>query len=258
MLRRSRFCTWIAAALVVGCISGPKPEIDQADAHRELGELYLQRGELELSIREFRTALKFWSGDASTHFSIGEAYRRKKEYELAETHLRRSLAIEPELLDARLNLGVLYLQQERWADAIRENQLLLKEPTFLNPARALVNVGWAYYKSDDLEEAESSFRQAVAANRSSFPAHLNLGIVLYDRNEPVEAIREFEKVIELLEGRPPQLYAPAEAETRFRMAMAHIRLGQRGRALEQLRAAAQEGNETEWGRKSEEYLAVLE
>ena len=124
--------------------------------------------------------------------------------------------------------------------------------------RALVSIGWAYYKSDDLEEAESRFRQAVAANRSSYPAHLNLGIVLYDRNESVEAIREFEKVLELLNGRPPQLFAPAEAETRFRMAMAHIRLGQRGRALEQLRTAAKEGNETEWGQKSEEYLAVLE
>jgi type IV pilus assembly protein PilF len=248
----------VAVLVVAGCATYDDGDRAKAESHRDLGDLYMQRNEVEMAIREFRVALNVFEPDPLSHFAIGEAYRRKREYELAETHLKRALDLDPELLDARLNLGVLYLEQERWAEAIRENQLLIEDPTFLVPARALVNGGWAHYKSGDLEGAERLFRQAVGADGSSFQARLNLGIVLYEQNETVDAVREFEKAIELLEGRPPALYSHVTAQTRFRAAMAHIRLGQRSRAIAHLQAAAEWGGETEWGVKSREYLAVLE
>jgi type IV pilus assembly protein PilF len=245
--------------LAVGCATTlDEPDRRKMVSHRDLGTLYLQRGELELAIREYRAAISIWDRDAETHFAIGEAYRQKAAFESAELHFLRALELEPGLHDARLNLGALYLQQERWEDAIATNQVLADDPTFMRPARALVNLGWAQYKSGNRADAEKSFRSAVASDGFSYQGRLNLGIVLYDREEFVEAIRHFSKVLELIDGRPEQVFGAAEAEARFRMAMAHVRLGQRQRAIEQLRVAVDRGGETEWADKSRDYLAVLE
>lgn len=249
----------LAPLALAGCATTlEEPERRKMTSHRDLGTLYLQRGELELAIREYRSAISVWDRDAETHFALGEAYRQKGAFEAAEEHFLRALELEPGLHDARLNLGALYLQEERWADAIGANRILVDDPTFMRPARALVNLGWAHYKSGNRAEAEQAFRSAVASDGFSYQSRLNLGIVLYDREEFVEALRHFSKVLELIEGRPEQVFGAAEAEARFRMAMAHVRLGQRERAIEQLHAAVDRGGDTEWADKSRDYLAVLE
>jgi Tfp pilus assembly protein PilF len=255
-----RFATplLVLALCAMGCQTLDEESRGRFNAHRDLGTTYLQRGESELAIREFRAAIKVYDGDAEAHFSLGEAYRQKRAFDEAEDHFRRALDLDPTLLDARLNLGVVYLQQERWRDAIRENEKLVDDPTFLRPSRALVNLGWAHYKVGDRAKAAEYFRQAIAADKSSYQAYLNLGIVLYDEHALGESVESFGKVLDLLSGRPPELFGAAEAETRFRLAMAHVRLGQRARAIEQLRIAADRGGETAWAKKSRDYLAVLE
>jgi tetratricopeptide (TPR) repeat protein len=162
------------------------------------------------------------------------------------------------LHDARLTLGAVYLQDQRWSDAIRENEILVDDPTFLRPARALVNLGWAHYKSGNRKLAEELFVEAVSSDSSNYQARLNLGIVLYEREELVKSVQQFGEVTTLVETRPIWLFGAVEAEARFRMAMAHVRLGNRHRAIEQLRVAVDRGGETKWAEKSRDYLAVLE
>ena len=58
--------------------------------------------------------------------------------------------------------------------------------------------------------------------------------------------------------RPAPVFGSAEAEARFRMAQAYVRLNQRQRAVESLRVAVERGGESEWARKSSDYLKVLE
>ncbi len=245
------------ALLLVGCATLSSEERGRFTAHRDLGGAYLQKGQFELAIREYRAAVEIWDGDAETHFSLGEAYRQKLAFAEAEAHFRRALELDPRLLDARLNLGVVYMQQERWAESIRENQALVDDPTFLRPGRALVNMGWAHYKSGDRASAEQLFRRAIATDAGNYQAWLNLGIVLYDEHVLGESVDAFAKVLALLAGRPAELFGAAEAEARFRMAMAHVRLGQRERAIEQLEIASDRGGEAVWGKKSRDYLAVL-
>ena len=247
--------TFVAGLL--GCATLSEQDLRQVNASRDLGAMYLERGQVELAIREYRRALSIDRRDAESHFGIGEAYRRKRAYDLAEKHMRRALRYDPMQSEARLNLGALYIIQERWADAIRENQILVDDPTFLFPERALVNLGWAEYKSGDLASAERDLREAVRTNERSIQANLNLAIVLQENNDHVQAATHLEKVLAILRDRPPEPFAEAEAQTRFRLAQAYLSLGRRERALEHLRVASERGNGSEWGRRSREYLAVI-
>lgn len=247
------------ALLVAACASPPDQDVmKKVTAHRDLGALYLQRGQPELAILEYRKALQIYQGDAEAHFGLGEAYRRKGEFELAEEEFLRALQIRPELLAARQNLGALYIQQKRWADAVRETQALLEDPTFLFPARALVNLGSAHYQSGDLDAAAESLRRAIAIEPNNAIAHLNLGKVSQKRGELAESISEFEAAIRILARLQPGTYGNVRAETRFRLAEAHARLGQRTRAIEHLQAAVETGGESEWGRRSRDFLRVLQ
>jgi type IV pilus assembly protein PilF len=244
--------------LLMACTTLSDDQQRQARAQRDLGAMYLQRGETEIAIREYRRALRINGSDAESHFGIAEAYRRKEEYALAEEHFRKALRYDPTLTDARLNLGVVYMDQERWQDAVRENRILLEDPTFLLPERALVNLGWAEYKSGDFAGAEQHFLEAVRSNGRSLEAHLNLGVILYEKGDVVQAATELEQVLEILKDRPPELFAPVEAQTRFRLGQAYIKLGQRERALEHLRVASERGGAGEWGKRSREYIRVIE
>ena len=255
---RVRCLAWGLVLVLAACATVSEERLNRAEAHRQLAELRLAKRELELAMREYQKSIELYDKDPEAHFGLSQTYRLKGILDLAEHHLRETLRLDPRHQEARLNLGAVYLERERWEDAIRENDILIEDPTLLGRARALVNRGWAHYKSGNAEQAERDFRDALSEGGFNDYAHMNLGILYYSRGEVVEAIHEFEQVLEILERRPPKVFGASEAEARFWLARAHVKLGQRQEAIEHLRIAAERGGEGRWGRKSREYLAVLE
>ncbi len=253
---------FLAAIFVLGataaCTTVAPRDVSRADSHRDLAEVKLAKGETELAIKEYQTAIRLNPDDPESHYGIAEAYRRKNLMQDTERELRETLRLDPEHNEARLALGVAFLLMERWSDAAAEFERLAADPTFVRPTRALVNLGWAHYKSGDLERAKADFERALKQDRSNYVAHLNLGIVYYDQGELVEAVTHFEECVKILAERPVQVFGPVEAEARYRMAQAYIRLGKRDRALDSLRVAVDRGGESEWVRKSNDYLRVLQ
>lgn len=251
-------CTLACALLLAACATVDPQVVARADMQRRLGDIKLSKGQYEVAIREYRRSLETWPDDAETWFGLAEAYRRKGLLADAEAALREALRLDPTHQDARLNLGAVLLQQERWIEAVTVTQELLDDPTFIRPSRALVNLGWGHYKAGNLEQARQAFADALAEDPASLHANLDLGILLYDQGEVVEAIRYFMRAVELAQNRPAGSGAGVEAEARFRMAQAHVKLGQLQRAIENLRVAAERRGGGEWAEKSREYLQVLQ
>src|SRR5262245_436436 len=247
-----------ALLALAGCSHVSEREALLADTHRDLAGVKLQQGEPEAAIAEYRRSLALNPDEPETYLGMAEAYRRKGLLNDTEQTLREALRLDPEHQEARLALGVTFLQMQRWDDAAAEFQRLADDPTFIRPSRARVTLGWAHYKSGKLDQAKADFERALGSDRSNYVAHLDLGIVLYDRDELVEAIRHFEECVKIVGERPAPVYGSAEAEARFRMAQAYVRLNQRQRAVDSLRVAVQRGGESEWARKSSDYLKVLE
>jgi len=92
--------------------------------------------------------------------------------------------------DARMRMGVTYLEQRNLPEAMRE----LTKASELDPDNPEVEMalGLAYQGRGDLSKAEEHLRRAIDKKPDYADARNNLGIVLAERKAWDEAIREFE------------------------------------------------------------------
>ena len=99
--------------VLLGCATVSERDVTRASMHRRLAESKLQKGALELAIREYRASIELYEKDPEAHFGLSEAYRRKGLFAEAEQSLLRTLKIDKYHNDAKLNLSVVCGQQAR-------------------------------------------------------------------------------------------------------------------------------------------------
>ena len=146
-------------------------------------------------------------------------WRQASIYRDDETFNRHILALNPQALDAHLNLGSFLGGQGRYEEALKaarvavaqhpnyfkahvllggiltglghveEAEIYLRHAVALNPQAgdAHSNLGAALFKQGRFEEAEIYLRHAVALNPQTGDAHSNLGAVLFEQRRFEEA-----------------------------------------------------------------------
>jgi Tfp pilus assembly protein PilF len=220
-------------------------------SHYELAVNHLREGRTGIAIRELLAAEALDPEDPWIQLALAEAYRLKAHNAEAETHLKRALAVRPDLHAAKLNLSALYIQVERYEEAIQLSQELLADATFPAPWKALTNQGYALYKLGRPAEAREVLSQALEYHEHFWPARLDLAILDQDDGRHLEALEGLEAVLAQKPG------AIAMAEVNYRMATIYISLGNRAKAVHHLTAASESRPSGEWGKRSADYLKRL-
>ncbi len=260
-MKRHRIGSGVLAPLLVGllglgCAStdGDKKEqlARRAASHYDMGVDYLKSGNSAMALRELQAALAVDEKLPRAHHAMAEAYRLTGRTAEAEKHLARALALQPDFQGARLSLSALYIQMERFEDAIRESRILVDDPTFPAPWRALNNAGWAEHRLGRSADARKSLVMALDMKPNYWPALLNLGILESKENRRAEAIERFTQVLAARPG------PSAEAEANYRMAEVYVSLGDRDRAISHLSTVIEKNPSGLWGRRSQEYRNLLQ
>ncbi len=248
----------LAALALAGCASNgnntPKPATEEerrARSHYGLGIDHMREGRIALALRELQAANKLNPGDKWILLSLSEAYRLRGREQEALDHLLEAVAVDEEFHAARLNLSAHYVHLERYEDAIRHADILMDDPTFPVPWKALANRGWAQYKLGQLAEARESLTMALEYNESYVPAMLSLAVIDAEQGYHLEALNHLESVIETA----PNPIATAEAN--YRIAQVYVSLGNRKKAVHHLIAATEQKPSGKWGERSEDYLRRL-
>ncbi len=260
MQRRSSFLLLLAGLLLLalGCVTtstDDRPELspaEAAEAPRNIGIDHVINGRIPFGIRELRHAMKLYPDDGLTHLWLGQAYLLKGRLDDSLGHAQRAVEIDPESHEARLNLCVIYIHLEKFSEAVVEASVLVEDPTFASPWRALSNRGWAQLKQRQLTLARKSLEEALEYRPHYWPALLNLGILEQVEGDRLASLRYFEQVRDIDPG------SGAVAEANYRMAEAYVSLGHRDRALHHLMEAIEISPHGRWGRQSRDYLALLE
>jgi len=103
----------------------------------------------------------------------------------AEEDFRRVIARDPKSSAAYVNLGVVYMRQKRWDDALVE----LHKAESLSPDEPGIrlNIGLAYYRKNDFAAATEPFSEALQRAPESLQARYLLGLCYFFTNQYEDA-----------------------------------------------------------------------
>jgi len=226
--------------------------------HREQSEIFLNKGISFLQIGQFNSALKellesekYYSGNPKVHYYLGIAYHGKGMPEEAIEEFQKAISLKDDYSEAHNYLGTLYAERKQWDMAIREFEKALSNHLYDTPAMALYNMAGAYYSQRDYQKALLKYEEALRANPSSGltpQIEKNIGLIYYDQNYFVEAIRHLKKSVEL---------NPSLVEAYFLMGQSYLKIKDNKNARAAFQSVVQSAPESSLGYKAKNYLQSL-
>jgi tetratricopeptide (TPR) repeat protein len=162
------------------------------------GKKYLDRGDYADAVAELKTATELLATNAAAWNYFGVALQRAGQLDAAGMAYGRALDVDRDLIEARLNLGILYLEQNKVDAAKTEfTAYTLRRP---NDPTGWLKLGSAQLKLGETVPAERSFSAVLALKTSEAEAYNGLGLARIQRNKPHEAAQFFTAAVQARPG----------------------------------------------------------
>lgn len=140
--------------------------------HLKLGNEAMERGEIEVAVREYRAAVEGNPGSALARFNLGTALTAAGQVEAAAAAFLEAIAIDEEYGNAHYNLGTLYARQGRFDLAAAHFESAYRS----DPDDHDAHLDWAVAlaRSGRVEAAVGELERLVEADPSNVSALDNL------------------------------------------------------------------------------------
>jgi tetratricopeptide (TPR) repeat protein len=167
------------------------------------GTKLLEEGSVAAAIQKLRTATVLLGGtNAQAYNYLGVACHQAGQFADAQKAYERALALNPNLVEVRYNLGCLWLSQNKLEQAKGEfTAFTLRRG---NSAEGWQQLGTVQLRLRDLSGAEKSFSEAIRLSPVDAEALTGLGLVRVQRGRAGEGVQLFAKAHKEHPG-----YAPA-------------------------------------------------
>ena len=140
------------------------------------------------------------SDDAAVHFQLGYVYTALGRPADAKTEYEKTIALNPKMPEAYLNLGLTLLSSDPKAAVPPLEKFVALQP---HDARATYLLGVALEGSGQTQEAIEQYTASLEIDEQSFDAHFALGRALLKANRFGDAEAQFRKAIALKSEDPP-------------------------------------------------------
>lgn len=188
---------------------------DAARIHTELGQRYMEQGDLQTALAKLQLALKFDPNYAAAHTVIAVLYEKINEPAQAEVHYRRAEQLEPSKGAPNNNLGQFLCGIGKYDEAQLYFSKALADPFYPTPDVSLNNAGVCYAKAGKLPQAEVKFREALARNPVNPEALFQLAKVLLLENKAFPARAYVQRLDALGKPTPSALMLGRDIELRL-------------------------------------------
>ncbi len=170
-----------------GFSTGKVNAMEAARIHTELGQQYLERGELKQALEALQKALQFDDDYAPAHTVIATIYARIGENAEAERNYRRAVELKPKNGDTNNNLGVFLCRIGKVDQALPYFETAVRDPFYQTKDVALANAARCLLKKHDIAGAERDYRRVLAINPVNADALYQLASVLYRQGKAFQA-----------------------------------------------------------------------
>lgn len=247
---RSIVVVILVLVLLSACASSQpvKKQTYSAEVHKTLGLAYIQEGNATRALKEFLLAVEGDPQNPEIHAGLAQAYYMKKAYPLAEEHFLEALELSQGNPQYRNNLGALYLDMQRWDDAIHQFRLASDNLLFASPEIALTGMGVAQASKGDYYAAVESYKLALSANIQFPQAYFYLG-ESYDALDKLDlAVEAFKRATKLV---------PNYLDAHYRLGMLYMRRKESALAKTEFDKVMILAPDSEQARLSSTYLILL-
>jgi len=172
-----------------------KVEPGAAFAYNEEGYRWFQQNHIWDAAAAFDEALAKDPASAPALNNLAITDVIQGDLPRAVRYLQQAVGKDPDNVTTRYNLGILLMQLQDSSGAIRE----FREAGFIDPnaATPLLQQAYLYQQMEDYANAERYARSAIQLNPSLAPAHLLLGMALYNQGHETDALASFKETLAL-------------------------------------------------------------
>ncbi|HKA32775.1 MAG TPA: tetratricopeptide repeat protein [Candidatus Binatia bacterium] len=211
--------SWAAALWGILCLGAPAAFSAGAALDRDpdwqLGRKELSEGKNAEALDLFGRLAQKYPAEPDVHLFLALAALRARDPQGASAEIEKTLALDPNHVEARTLRGWIVMEVKRdYPAAVTDYSRVVE----LRPelAEAHNNLGVARKKSGDLEKAAASFRRAIELRPDYSEARSNLGWVYADQKKWREARAEFEQALKANPSDEGALYGLSQAQREMR------------------------------------------
>jgi type IV pilus assembly protein PilF len=164
-------------------------ESDEPDARRrarirlELALGYFENGQTAIALDELKQSITADSNYAEAYSLRGLIYMRLNDFRLSEDSFKRALTLNPRDSNIMHNLGWLYCQQARYAQAQQLFSQALANPQYGERAKTWRAQGLCQVRAGQLAEGEQSLFKSYEFDAGNPVTSYNLASLLFQRSD---------------------------------------------------------------------------
>lgn len=152
---------------VAETIDKAKKEPENYEAQMKAGDMYAKIQRFDEAVNYYEKANQIKPDNYQTIVKIGNSYFDARRFEAAEKWYDRALAVNPDDVNVRTDLGITFVERENpnLDRAVKEFQISLSKNPQHEPT--LYNLGIAYYKKGNADEAKKTLAELQKINPQS-------------------------------------------------------------------------------------------
>jgi serine/threonine protein kinase/Flp pilus assembly protein TadD len=162
--------------------------------HVTLGRVHSSQGKDDLALQEFQQALALNRRDSNAMMGMASAYEKMGRLAEAEKTYITSANMRPDYWDGYNSLGVFYLRQRRYPEAVAQFDHVIE----LTPDNAAgwSNRGAAYSNMKEFGKAERDLKKSIEI-APSYGAYVNLGALYAAKKDYEDYAAMTEKALQM-------------------------------------------------------------
>ena len=170
-------------------------EKGHVEANLIKGRIFLQRRDFGNALERFDVGVRESPRNPMAYYFRGLSHIGKGDPKMGQQDLLKAVELNPGLLDARLILAEFYLN-DRNADLARQ-QIDAAMTIAPRNTRVLMRLGSLKLLERDMKGAEEIYSKIIQADADYAPAYIQLGLIQNLTNRQAEALKSFNKALEL-------------------------------------------------------------
>ncbi len=235
-------------ALTSGCSTLLPKDTQQAQVHLQMATNHFNQRQYGKAIEEIHETLKIDPEMPAAYNHLALIYLETRRYEKSMEAFQKALQFKPIYPEVFNNIGVLLNRQEKYRQAITYFKRAAEVDSYLTPENALTNMGYAYYKLGDLDQALRSHQKAVDIAPMFCLANKNMGDVYAKKKNYKKAAEYFGKSV---------THCPLYQEGRYKLALVNMKLGNKRQAKNHFERLIEHHKDGPYVDRSNEVLKFL-